>query len=572
MSLIRLLRIVALLLVVVTVALLALLTGGALHELERSSRALAAVEELRLALLVAEKASRERGPSNGWLGEPLPHTAPARQRLDEARGKTDAAFAALLVRPDSVVPDREPQLARARLALEQARQQIDRVAAEPLAQRSSEAIAACVQAMVAVIRQLAPLVSQLANEAQNDYPPIGDPLQAARLSAELREYAGLLGSHFTAALAAGRPMTRAELDAVQHTRGRIDQLRFLISVRLARPQSGTPTAELWERAQQRYFGTALPLAEQVITASQAGQAHALSPAAFAEAYVPDMNSILEVRDALLEQSLDGARAARREALGLLGLVLIGAVAMVAGLVGLLLLVRRRVLGPLAAIAQAVDELAANRPLTTLTPLPQAPAEDGLAALIQAVRALQERTQRLALEKERDSLIEQLRSQSNTDALTGLLNRRGVFEAGEHLLEQARRHGFGVTAILLDVDHFKRFNDELGHAGGDAALLEVAEVIRAQMRRSDLAGRLGGEEFILLLSHCELELSERFAERMRSELEQLPPRAQGLALTASFGVAGFPGHGASLDELISRADKAMYRAKTAGRNQAMTVSA
>jgi diguanylate cyclase (GGDEF)-like protein len=223
----------------------------------------------------------------------------------------------------------------------------------------------------------------------------------------------------------------------------------------------------------------------------------------------------------------------------------------------------------------VHALAANQ---LAIALPPARAEDEMAAVIGAVEALRERTQqRLALERERDALIEQLRDQSNTDALTGLANRRGFLEAAERLLAQARRHGFGVVAILLDIDHFKRFNDELGHAVGDAVLAEVAGVIRREIRGSDLCGRLGGEEFVLLLAHCDFAQGRIFAERLRRAIEALaafPPKTPGGApvrTTASLGVATFGAHCASLELLLSQADAAMYRAKTAGRNRVMPVA-
>jgi len=431
--------------------------------------------------------------------------------------------------------------------------------------------------MFGVIQYMAPLIGDIALQAQTAYPPIGNHLQAARLLAELREYAGQLGSLFTAALAERRALTRAELDAIHHTRGRIDELRFLIDLRLTDQLQPPPTLQTWQRAQERYFGKSMPLAEQIIADSDAARPYRSSLPGFVEAYVPDMNSLFDVRDVLLEQSLAQVRVARRDGYVTLGGVLVGVTLMVGVLIALMTIVQKRMLRPLSAIARAVDDLAGGG---SLQPLPQPVANDEMAAVIGAVRSLQERTQqRHALEMERDSLIEQLRNQSNTDALTGLLNRRGILEAGSRLLEQASRHRFAVCAILLDVDHFKRFNDELGHAAGDAALVEVAGVMRIEGRSSDLAGRLGGEEFILLLSHCDLEKGRQFAERLRLALERLvrsdepgqETRAAPLALTASFGVATFPEYGANLEVLLSCADKAMYSAKAAGRNRVMSAT-
>jgi len=569
MPLNRLLRLLAGLLVLTCLVLLAQLTSAALLDLRRMSQALEGTEQLGLALKLAEMASRERGPSNGFLGEALPHSEPVLQRLAAARAGTDRAFAALLNAPTKLVDGRDRKLGEIRSELQRARKEVDHVGG--LARRSTAEIDKSVRDMVAVIRRMAPMVSEIGIQAQTAYPEIGSDLQAARLLAELREYAGLLGSHLTAALAQQRALSRAELDAILHTRGRIDELRFLADLRVSGPQRPLPVRQAWERAQQRYFGSSLTLAEQVVDDSAAGRPYRYDPAGFAEAYVPDMNALFEVRDVLLEQAMTQARSAQGRAYQTLAAVLFGAVLMSGLLIALIAVVQKRILRPLSAVAGAVDELAAGG---SLQPLPEPVTNDEMAAVIGAVRALQERTQqRLALEKERDSLIEQLRTRSNTDPLTGLLNRRGLVEAGGQLLEQARRHHFAVCAILLDVDHFKRLNDELGHAAGDAALIDVSEALRSTGRSSDLAGRIGGEEFVLLLSHCELEQGRQFAERVRLGLAGRSCSAGGgapkLPLTASFGVAAFPAHGANLELLLSCADEAMYEAKAAGRNRVVT---
>ena len=570
MSLIRLLQALAALLVLATALLLAHMTATAVHDLQRASRGLQAIDHLRLALKVAEMASRERGPTNGMLGDDLPAPPAHAQALAQARERTDAAFDALGAAGDTTAQRDEP--AAARIALAQARADVDRLTAAPKAARTSQQISAVIHEMVAVIPRLAPVVSRLANEAQTSYPAIGDDVQAARLSAELREYAGLLGSHFTAALARQQPLTRAEHDEIEHTKGRIDELRFLVDIRMDSTSESSAVVQAWAQAQGRYFGRARRLADNVVEASDAGTPYGLDPAQFAAAYVPDMNSIFEVRDALLDQARARAVAAHSSAQTTLVGVLVGALVLLAVLIGAITVVQRRILAPLKTITRAVDALAHNQLEVELPPVH---ADDELAAVTGAVASLRERTQqRLALEHERDELIEQLRSQSNTDALTGLANRRGFLEAAERELAQARRHGQGAVAILLDIDHFKRFNDELGHAVGDSVLVEIANVIRHEKREGDLAGRLGGEEFVLLLGHCDFAYGHAFAERLRNAIEKIAaipssvPDAAPIRTTASLGVARFGGECASLELLLKQADAAMYSAKTAGRNRVM----
>jgi len=161
--------------------------------------------------------------------------------------------------------------------------------------------------------------------------------------------------------------------------------------------------------------------------------------------------------------------------------------------------------------------------------------------------------------------------SSTDALTGALNRRGFDEhlAAEH--RRALRHGAPLALLLVDVDHFKRYNDFHGHPAGDAVLQRVAAVLAQQARRpGERAARYGGEEFALVLPHCTLEVAALVAQRSLAAIAQAAiahgDSPLGALLTVSIGVAmARPGGGA--DELIARADAELYRAKQSGRARA-----
>ena len=209
----------------------------------------------------------------------------------------------------------------------------------------------------------------------------------------------------------------------------------------------------------------------------------------------------------------------------------------------------------------------NRCVPLAAPVPG----DEISAVFDGIAALQAQHQeRTALEAERDKLIERLRVQSSTDFLTTLPNRRAFFEAAEAELARARRHGYGLVLLLLDVDHFKRINDTRGHAAGDRALVALTEVLQHSVRQGDIAARLGGEEFVVLLSHCEREDGLRFAERLRetvsATLVDMGEGQEPLRITVSIGLADVRSHGVGLDQLLSRADRAMYRAKNAGRDR------
>lgn len=172
------------------------------------------------------------------------------------------------------------------------------------------------------------------------------------------------------------------------------------------------------------------------------------------------------------------------------------------------------------------------------------------------------------------LRETLKHQSIRDPLTGLFNRRYLEECLRQEIARAHRHQHPVSVIMLDVDHFKEFNDTHGHAAGDYVLEMIGALLREQLRSSDIPCRYGGEEMTLVLPEVVLEDAYQIAENLRLQISQiqLSYRNQSLdTLTASFGIACFPIHGSSGTPLIKAADAALYRAKAAGRNQTVTAS-
>jgi len=392
-------------------------------------------------------------------------------------------------------------------------------------------------------------------------------VQSARRSAELREYAGLLGSQFTAARARQRPFTHQERNDIEHTRGRIDQLRFLLELRVGLPSQDPLVIQAWQLAEAHYFELADGLLTRVLAAGDRDGHYGLDAVEFAAQYVPEMNTILALHDVLLTRATARAADERARCERMLIAVSAGCAALLTLLVTFMVQIHRRLLRPLAQTTQALKALARGE---RVAPLPRPQADDEIAAVIAAVQTLQLQTlERYTLERERDGLSERLREQSNTDFLSGLPNRRAFFAAAEQHLSQAERHGFGVVAILLDIDHFKRLNDQWGHAAGDQALIEVANTVRVSLRMGDLVARFGGEEFVLLLSHCDLDRGPRFAERLRESIQLCPiacATGEVVYVTASLGVSDSARHGLNLEVLLAHADAAMYLAKQQGRNR------
>lgn len=164
------------------------------------------------------------------------------------------------------------------------------------------------------------------------------------------------------------------------------------------------------------------------------------------------------------------------------------------------------------------------------------------------------------------LMERLRAQATLDPLTGCQNRRGFDERLAVEFARAVRYDRPLTLVLLDIDHFKRLNDEFGHEAGDDALRRLGRTLRHSFRSTDDACRYGGEEFALIFPETGKDEGAQIADRLRIVIEAIPPDPEiPRPLTASLGVAAFPVDARTPTDLVRAADRALYQAKAAGRN-------
>ena len=200
-----------------------------------------------------------------------------------------------------------------------------------------------------------------------------------------------------------------------------------------------------------------------------------------------------------------------------------------------------------------DDAANNKSLENVEPLTKlgTMAADEIASAIEELK-----------------LRARLQHQSTRDSLTHLFNRRYFMEAIERELYRAKQHGEELSLLMLDLDHFKQFNDIHGHIGGDMVLRSFGKVLEETTRGSDVASRYGGEEFAVLMTQCPTAGARKRAEEIRLKTERIALEFHGELLegiTASIGIASYPYDGDSIDQLIASADKALYEAKAHGRN-------
>lgn len=182
--------------------------------------------------------------------------------------------------------------------------------------------------------------------------------------------------------------------------------------------------------------------------------------------------------------------------------------------------------------------------------------------------MRERSSREALQKEiakRLKLEKKLLHQTRTDELTGATNRRYFMELGEEEINRSQRYGRPMSLLMLDLDHFKEINDQYGHSSGDEALQRFSQLCRSTLRKPDIFGRLGGEEFAIIIPEETLQGAVQTAERLRARVEETFA-STAYRLTVSIGVTEREERDRNIGDLLRRADNMMYKAKHRGRNR------
>lgn len=163
---------------------------------------------------------------------------------------------------------------------------------------------------------------------------------------------------------------------------------------------------------------------------------------------------------------------------------------------------------------------------------------------------------------------------NIDPLTTLYSRKKIFEQAEIELNRSERNGELLSIIVIDLDHFKQINDKFGHQTGDIVLRKISLCLKRNVRKTDFVGRIGGEEFFILLPSTTLENAVKVAEKLRNSITLLKfdsKKYQGLSVSASFGVSTIEQKGISIEDLYAQADKSLYVSKKEGRNKVSAYS-
>lgn len=518
------------------------------------------IQYFRQILDTANFISAERGPANDMMSAPDPA---ALKRLDDFRARSDTALVSLAETPGvPILLHHHPVPSELRDAvttsLAAARTKVDRAATVQGGPAKLRAMQDAIEAMFAASDRFRVVVTWHANELIGHDSGLSEPVLVGQMLADLREYGGRIASEVIAPLATRQRIPLENIIDARRDQGRINQIWQML-----RGQTGLNAMPGLPQNQAAidilFFGAGMDMVDAIIKQGKDSSDYPITAVELTKAFVPTMKSVEDYRTAFLDKAVSRVAAERDVALRLLVTVSLATAIVLGMLVGVLLSVRRDVFRPLLQAREEVIGLAEDRPLA-------ARADPGSAGemtrLFDAIDVLQDRM------RERASLTSQLRLQAETDGLTGVLNRRTldyIAQNGDHGLPTEDALGL----VMIDIDHFKSINDSHGHLAGDRVLVETARLLKREAPIDCVVARFGGEEFALLLSRADLNQAGRLAETIRTKLQNhrfMLSDGQQITITASFGVAcGLRGP-REWRHLVERADKALYRAKSDGRNR------
>lgn len=383
------------------------------------------------------------------------------------------------------------------------------------------------------------------------------PILRAQALGELRDASGRLGAQMLIPLATRTPIPLHNSEAISRGQERITVLWWLLRTQGEEVEYLPGFEQQLAQTRQQFEQQGLTLIDSLRKQSARGERYSLDATTFATQYHASVSAF----DALLNTYLSGVRQhyLKDERRALLHLVLVLAIlaALSTLAIGVILYIRARVLQPIVQLTRIADRMVAGKQDASV--LDEGTVEE-VQTLMTTLGTLGDRLHTQTMRSQ------QLERESNEDPLTGLYNRR-AFDAQASVRLESATKGFPAWLVMIDVDHFKRINDSWGHPTGDAVLVALATALKNSSRPGDVIGRLGGEEFAVMLrahGHKDVRGYTRRIQQAIRRLRFTGPNGEPFTITASFGVA--MGWSCTLNEMIASADAALYDAKNSGRDR------
>ncbi|WP_136625062.1 GGDEF domain-containing protein [Aureimonas flava] len=536
---------------------------GVLDQYQRAGASLVELQLFELATAAATAITKERRPLELALSVDPEDAGDLQTELKAARNDADRAIARFRARVEAEKLQEGMNFNFLTALLREERRGADALLALPLEARQVSLQLRVARGMSAISQAYVPFVDKAAQRVIEADESLAGRVNVARLLGALYESATRLPSEVMPAL------KRSEVippEAVMTSMRVQQRILALWDVGVSQLEFGFDSPQLrqaHEDIRAIYFGKGFPFLTRAIETYSRRPLNATERGdRISEVYAPTTLPILRMRNLYVDAMMKEAVAIQESTLLQMKLVVF--------LTGLILVMTaiatwvlyRQMLRPLFGLRDQILALCERRPLSRRRYEGSVLA---VRSLYKALETLETRDhQRMVLEQERAELAEKLRTLSETDELTGLPNRRGLFARLDGLGEQGRDY----VAILGDIDHFKAVNDTYGHGPGDEVLAAFSACLRKRAGEDIVVARYGGEEFAIVVRSDGLEMALAFAEELRGEVEGLAVRttAGTIRITASFGLAHQGGPVASWQALFSIADRALYDAKAAGRNR------
>lgn len=507
-------------------------------------------------LIVANRISAERGPTNTLLGGDYEATSPSKQKLVDFRKNTDLAIDDL----NNALPPSERQLTQSiKNALSGAREEVDFELRRPFQERSVASISRPIRRMFSAVDVTRAIMTKYAlnySSMQNS----SDKALVAKALFEIRDYAGRLGSILTPYIAKNARITNDDMYLIKKYTGRIDQLWDIIEPQTDQsPTFDKTKADIKNIFFQKGLSFINLLEEQSVTGE-----YRFTTKTMTDELVPTFLPLETMRELYLNYIINNAEQELSSSKRWFLMSLVMAIIMVAINIALMIETKKQIFIPLLVARDNIVSLSEDESL------PKGKKTLGMAKEIDEVFSALHILDLKLIEKR--TLAKKLKENAETDQLTGLLNRRGIENA---INAEYPFSGFdqGIGLIISDIDLFKSINDTYGHDCGDRAIVLVANVIKSQVRKEDMVARYGGEEFIIVTPKIDEEDLFAIAEKIRQAIATAPLEVgedRIISVKASFGIATGSGSKNEWHEIFRRADSALYTAKRNGRN--MTCSA
>lgn len=529
-------------------------------------RGVAEFNRFHVALHAAAAISRERGPANSLMGAPDEQQPQFIAALTNSRQETDRDLASIETHFRTEIDgsaDMRTAFIALKSQLQTGRSAVDAVAAIPYDQRSGARIAEAIRAMFRAADRAQDYRDIAGRSIIALAPETSAEVILTSLAGTLRERAGRVGSYVVMMATSQGDARQRYREAFDAELSRLREVNTILKTYTPVALQSPGIAQLLDQVMVNYFSGSLLYAQRVAFEMNSGNPPA--PAEFSQKYVPGLTSTEKLREEIENSALNSLEAMRQKAFNTMLVAILLAGTAISVMLGLVYVLGRSIFRPMLAAIRQIDDIAAGN---LLQPPPMRHAGSEAREMFQRLDLLREQQRfKRHLEMERKSMTEELRRLSQTDALTGLLNRRALGEAMGELLTVPGADFDGIAIIMFDIDHFKQINDRHGHAVGDLVLQRTAQILSPYLRAQDLFARYGGEEFLIVLVDVTEPFAHATAQRLCDTLSQaVISEEYKLNVTASFGV-DWRSQGAfeHWEELAVVADRRLYQAKRNGRN-------